>query len=357
MDVTLVTGSAGLIGSTTALRLASRSDLVVGIDNDTRGKLFGASGSVADNLQALETRLGDQYVHREVDVRNEDAVRQIFQHYGEDIVAIVHAAAQPSHDWAATDPRTDFSINAVGTFNLLEATRQFAEDATFVYLSTSKVYGDRPNQLPFVELPSRWDLPTDHPQHDGIDEDFGVDQCTHSLFGTSKLSADVFVQEYGRYFGLAAGVFRAGCVTGARHAGVEQHGFLSHLVRTVVRGDTYTILGYDGKQVRDNIHAEDLAGAIEAFLSAPRTGEVYNIGGGRRCNCSILEALSHVEELLGQPPRTGYQQAHRKADHRWYISDCSKFRRHYPGWEPEHEMEDIMMELAETALEKADRTA
>lgn len=351
MDVTLVTGSAGLIGSTAALRFVSRSDLVVGIDNDTRGKLFGASGSVADNLRTLETRLGDRYVHREVDIRDEDAVRQIFQRYGDDILTIVHAAAQPSHDWAATDPRTDFSINAVGTFNLLEATRQHAEDAIFVYLSTSKVYGDRPNRLSFVELPSRWDLPTDHPQYDGIDEEFGVDQCIHSLFGTSKLSGDVFVQEYGRYFGLTTGVFRAGCVTGARHAGVEQHGFLSHLVRTLVRGDTYTILGYDGKQVRENIHAEDLVRAIEAFVSAPRTGEVYNIGGGRRCNCSILEALSHMEELLSRPPRTEYEEAHRKADHRWYISDCSKFRQHFPDWQPEYDMDDIIEELVDASAE------
>lgn len=348
MDVTVVTGSAGLIGSTAVLRFAPRCDLVVGIDNDTRGELFGPSGSVAENVTTLEKKLGDRYRHRAVDVREQEAVNTILQRYGGDVATVVHAAAQPSHDWAASDPTTDFLINAGGTFNLLEATRTHAEGATFVYLSTSKVYGNRPNQLPFVELPSRWDLPTDHPRYDGIDEAFGVDQCVHSLFGTSKLSGDLFVQEYGRYFDLTTGVFRAGCVTGARHAGVEQHGFLSHLVKTLVRGDTYTIFGYGGKQVRDNIHAEDLVRAIEVFVSNPKPGEVYNLGGSRWANCSVIEAISAIEERVPGSPDTEYRERPRKGDHQWYISDCSKFRKHYPGWTPQYDMDDIIDELVES---------
>lgn len=350
MEVTLVTGSAGLVGSTAILRFARRSQLVIGVDNDTRGELFGANGSIVGNIRILKERLGDQYLHEFVDIRDEDAVDRILRTYGRDIEAIIHTAAQPSHDWAATDPVTDFSINAAGTLNLLEATRRYARDAVFVYLSTSKVYGDRPNRLPFVQLPTRWDLPSDHPLHGGIDEDFGVDQCVHSLFGASKLSGDVFVQEYGRYFGLVTGVFRVGCVTGARHAGVEQHGFLSHLVKTLMGGDTYTIFGYEGKQVRDNIHAEDLVRAIEAFASNPDSGQVYNLGGSRRSNCSVREAIAAVEDRMPDHAKTEYRDVPRRGDHRWYISNCSKFRKRYPEWTPRFDMEDILDELVQESV-------
>lgn len=352
MDVTIVTGSAGLVGSSAVLRFAYRGDTVVGVDNEMRRELFGPAGSVAETVALLEDRLGGRYEHRAIDVRDESAVDRILRTYGDDVRAVIHAAAQPSHDWAAGDPRTDFSINAAGTLNLLESTRAHAEDAAFVLLSTNKVYGDRPNRLPFVERATRWELPKNHPLYSGIHEDFGIDQCVHSLFGASKLSADVLAQEYGRYFGMATGVFRAGCVTGGRHAGVEQHGFLSHLVSTVVRGGTYTVIGHAGKQVRDNIHADDLADAMAAFVSEPNPAEVYNIGGGRRCNCSLVEALSNVEDLLSRPADTEYRSTPRKGDHRWYISDSGKFCEHYPAWAPEYDMDGIMEELVEAALDE-----
>lgn len=356
MDVTIVTGSGGLVGSSAVLRFAGRDDVVVGIDNDMRGELFGPAGSVADTVTFLENRLDDRYEHWAIDVRDESAVDRVLRKYGDDVRAVIHAAAQPSHDWAAGDPRTDFSINAAGTLNLLEATRAHAENAAFVLLSTNKVYGDRPNRLPFVERSTRWELPEDHPLHSGIDEDFGIDQCVHSLFGASKLSADVLAQEYGRYYGMSTGVFRAGCVTGGRHAGVKQHGFLSHLVRTVVRGETYTVIGHAGKQVRDNVHGDDLAEAMAAFVSDPNPAEVYNLGGGRRCNCSLVEALSHVEDVLSRSANTEYRSSPRKGDHRWYISDCSKFREDYPGWAPEYGMDAIIEELVEAAL-REERTS
>lgn len=352
MAITVVTGSAGLVGSSAAVRFFEQGQTVVGIDNDMRGQLFGDSGSVRPNVQYLEERLGDGYVHESADVRDESAMNRIFQTYGSDVETVLHAAAQPSHDWAAGDPATDFSINANGTLILLEATRQHAEEATFLFLSTSKVYGDQPNDLPFVERGTRWELPREHSLYSGIDESFGIDQCLHSLFGASKLSADLLVQEYGRYFDMATGVFRAGCVTGPRHAGVEEHGFLSHLVKTVVRGDNYTIFGHGGKQVRDNIHADDLAAAIGAFVAEPEPGEVFNIGGGRRCNCSLLEALSRVEDLTGRSANTSYTATPRRGDHRWYISDCSKFRSQYPSWTPEYDMETILCELVEAAAEQ-----
>lgn len=351
MSIVLVTGSAGLVGSTAALHFGAKADVVVGIDNDMRGQLFGASGSVAPNRRLLKERLGDRYAHYAVDVRDSDSLAEIFATYGSDIEAVIHTAAQPSHDWAAGNPAVDFSINATGTFRLLEAVRQQAPQATFVYLSTSKVYGDRPNRLPFVEKETRWELPPKHPQYDGIDESFGVDQCAHSLFGASKLAGDVFVQEYGRYYELKTGVFRSGCVTGPRHAGVEQHGFLSHLVKTAVRGDTYTVFGYHGKQVRDNIHADDLVAAIDAFVTDAEPHAVFNIGGGRRSNCSVLEALSLVEERTGQPTSTEYVEEHRRADHRWYISDCSRFRDRYPEWTRTYGIEAIVDELVEAVSE------
>lgn len=350
MEVTLITGAGGLVGSTAVDEFVDRSDLVVGVDNNMREEFFGETGSIADTVAELCERWGERYEHRSLDVRDRTAVQELIEKYGSDLSVVIHAAAQPSHDWAASFPRRDFSTNAVGTFNLLEAVRRHSEDATVVYVSTSKVYGDKPNRLPLVERETRWDLPGEHSQYDGITEDFGVDQRVHSLFGASKLSADLVAQEYGRYYGLNVGIFRSGCVTGARHAGVEEHGFLSHLVKTIVRGETYTIFGYSGKQVRDNIHATDLVRAFSAFINRPKPGEVYNIGGGRRSNCSVIEAIAAVEKRIGDSAATEYQAKHRKGDHKWYISDISKFRTDYPEWTPELDMDDIFDDLVGSAL-------
>lgn len=350
MKATLVTGSGGLVGSAAVDEFVDRCDLVVGVDNNMREEFFGGDASIADTVVSLSERWGDRYEHRSLDVRNRTAVEELIETYGSDVSVVIHAAAQPSHDWAASFPRRDFSTNAVGTFNLLEAVRRHAEDATVVFASTSKVYGDKVNRLPLVERETRWELPGEHPQYDGITEDFGVDQRLHSLFGASKLSADLVAQEYGRYYGLDVGIFRSGCVTGARHAGVEEHGFLSHLVKTIVRGETYTIFGYSGKQVRDNIHATDLARAFSAYINRPKSGEVYNIGGGRRSNCSVIEAIAAVEERIGESAATEYQAKHRKGDHKWYISDCSKFKTDYPEWTPEFDMDDIFDDLVESAV-------
>lgn len=350
MGVALVTGAGGLVGSAAVDEFAKRSESVVGVDNNMREQFFGEAGSIADTVAMLCERWGDRYEHQSLDVRDRTAVDELIAKFGSDLSVVVHAAAQPSHDWAASYPRRDFSTNAVGTFNLLEAVRRHSEDATVIYVSTSKVYGDEPNRLPFIERETRWELPNDHPQYDGIDENFGVDQRLHSLFGASKLSADLVAQEYGRYYGLNVGIFRSGCVTGARHAGVEEHGFLSHLVRTVVRGETYTIFGHSGKQVRDNIHATDLVRAFAAFVDQPKPGEVYNIGGGRRNNCSVLEAISAVEERIGESAVTEYQGEHRKGDHKWYISDCSKFETDYSDWTRKFDMDAIFDDLVESAL-------
>lgn len=354
MSVTLITGSGGLIGSAAVERFAREGNLVIGLENDMRRELFGENGSVAETIDDLKEALGDQYVHRSVDIRDRASVEEVVERYGSNISVVVHAAAQPSHDWAASYPRIDYSINALGTFNVLESVRRYAEESVFIYVSTSKVYGTRPNELPLIDHNTRWDLPASHPQYDGITEDFGIDQCLHSLFGASKLSADIQVQEYGRYYEMATGIFRAGCVTGARHAGVEEHGFLSHLVRTIVQGGTYEIFGYSGKQVRDNIHAADLVNAFAAFTNNPTPGEVYNIGGSRENSCSVIEAISSVEKRIPESVNTKYVPRSRKGDHRWYISDYSKFVEDYPDWSPRYDLEEIIEDLVAAELQQHD---
>jgi CDP-paratose 2-epimerase len=280
-----------------------------------------------------------------VDIRDMAGLARIFERYGADIVLIIHAAAQPSHDWAAREPLTDFSVNANGTLNLLELMRGHAADAVFVFCSTNKVYGDNPNLLPFVELEQRWEIEPGHRYEQGIDESMSLDFCKHSIFGVSKLSADMMVQEYGRYFGMRTAVFRAGCLTGSGHAGAELHGFLSYVARCVVTGKPYSIYGYQGKQVRDNLHSSDLVAAFERFYQAPRVGEVYNIGGGRFSNCSLREAITMCEQLSGRRLETRYVEQNRSGDHIWWISDSSRFRQHFPGWEPTRGVRDILTEI------------
>ncbi len=282
MSVAVITGSAGLIGSEAARYFCSQGMDVIGVDNDMRSRFFGQAASTHWQRQRLEQELGQRYRHVDADIRDSQAIDKLFQRHGQDIWLVIHTAAQPSHDWAAKEPLTDFSVNAVGTSNLLEATRRFCPGAAFIFTSTNKVYGDTPNGLPLDEQETRWEIDPNHTYVSGVREDMSIDQTKHSLFGASKVAADVLVQEYGRYFGMATVCFRGGCLTGPNHSGTQLHGFLAYLMKCVVTGEPYTVFGYRGKQVRDNIHSADLIRAFDQFFRAPRSGEVYNIGGGRR---------------------------------------------------------------------------
>jgi CDP-paratose 2-epimerase len=346
----LVTGSAGLIGSEAVLFFSNRGQ-VVGIDNNFRKVFFGEAGDTSWNVARLRT-LTPRYVHYEIDIRDADAVDRVFQAHRFD--AIIHCAAQPSHDKAADIPQLDFGVNANGTLNLLEATRRFCPGAVFVHVSTNKVYGDAPNEVPLVELERRWDYarPEDA---GGITEECRVDRCLHSLFGASKLAGDILAQEYGRYFGLKTGVFRGGCLTGPQHSGVELHGFLSYLVKAAAAGTPYTIFGYKGKQVRDNLHALDVVRAFDAFIAAPRPGEVYNLGGGRENSISVIEAIDAIQQLGGGRCHARHSDTARIGDHICYISDMSKFRRHYPGWTIEHRLDAILTEMIDAERGAAGR--
>lgn len=345
MATALVTGSAGLIGSEAVAFFCERGFTVAGIDNDMRRQFFGAEASTAWNRDRLSALYGDGYRHHDVDIRDREATSRIFDCYGSDVELVIHAAAQPSHDWAARDPHVDFSVNATGTLVMLEHVRAYCPEAVFIFCSTNKVYGDTPNRLPLWEDELRWEVEEDHPFHEGIDESMSVDHCKHSLFGASKLAADIMVQEYGRYFGLKTGVFRGGCLTGPGHSGARLHGFLSYLAKCVVTGTPYTIFGYKGKQVRDNIHSHDLVNAFHHFYSAPRVGEAYNIGGGRFSNCSILEAIALCEEISGKSLTWSYQESNREGDHIWWISQNRKFQEHYPGWRLTRAVPDILEEI------------
>jgi CDP-paratose 2-epimerase len=346
MAVALVTGSAGLIGAEASAFLAAQGLEVVGLDNDLRAYFFGAEASTAPTRQRLERSLRG-YRHLDLDIRDREGVDRLFRQHGPAIKLVLHTAAQPSHDWAAREPQTDFGVNAVGTLNLLEATRNHAPDAVFLFTSTNKVYGDAPNALPLVEQETRWEIDSAHRYAGGIDETMSVDQTLHSLFGASKLAADVLVQEYGRYFGLKTACFRGGCLTGPGHAGAELHGFLAYLAKCVLTGRRYTVYGYKAKQVRDNIHSADLVGAFWAFFQKPRVGEVYNIGGGRAVNCSMLEAIAAFERMTGQKLDWSYNETNRIGDHIWYVSDIGKFSRHYPDWRLEHDMESLLAAVIE----------
>jgi CDP-paratose 2-epimerase len=341
----LVTGSAGLVGSEAVRFFCRRGATVVGVDNNQRQYFFGPDGDTRWNNQRLQAE-HSTYVHRDIDIRDEPAIKALFTEYPFDLV--IHAAAQPSHDWAAREPYTDFTINAVGTLVLLETFRRRRPDAVFIFTSTNKVYGDRPNSLPFVETESRLELPQGHPYRHGIDETMSIDDCKHSLFGASKVAADIMVQEYGKYFGLKTGVFRGGCLTGPSHSGAKLHGFLSYLMRCCITGAPYVICGYKGKQVRDNIHAHDLINAFYQFYLNPRCGEVYNIGGGRDSNISMIEAIRRCEELSGQKMNVTYDPTNRIGDHMWWVTDFTKFRNHYPDWGLTFTIDGILAEILST---------
>lgn len=345
MDIAIVSGSAGLIGSESVRFFSEKMDKVIGIDNDLRAYFFGNNASTNWCRQDLEQKMPN-YRHVEADIRDFEALKKVFQEHGTDIKLIVHTAAQPSHDWAAKEPLTDFTVNANGTINLLELTRLYCPEAVFIFTSTNKVYGDTPNFLPLVEFENRWEIDESHPYFEhGIDEHMRIDQSKHSLFGASKVAADVLAQEYGRYFGMNVGVFRGGCLTGPNHSGAQLHGFLSYLMKCAVTGDHYTIFGYKGKQVRDNIHAYDLVNMFYHFYLNPRQGEVYNAGGGRHSNCSMKEAITLCETITGKKMNYSYAEDNRIGDHIWYISDVSKFRSHYPDWNFRYDLNDILTQI------------
>ena len=344
MSVALITGSGGLIGSESARFFHAKGFDVVGVDNDMRAYFFGAAASTSANAQQLEREL-THYRHANCDIRDALALEAVFRKFAGDIQCVVHAAAQPSHDWAAREPLTDFGVNAQGTLHVLEATRKFCPEAVFIFTSTNKVYGDTPNRLPLIELDTRWELETGYRDSDGVDEYLSVDQTTHSIFGVSKLAADMMVQEYGRYFGMKAVCFRGGCLTGPAHAGTELHGFLAYLMKCTVTGRPYSVFGYKGKQVRDNIHCHDLVNAFWYFFNNPRHGEVYNIGGGRFANCSILEAVELCEQISAKKLDWSYRESNRVGDHIWWISDNRKFQCHYPEWRCQYDLRRTLAEI------------
>jgi CDP-paratose 2-epimerase len=352
MPVAIITGSGGLIGSESVGHFVRAGYEVVGLENDMRARFFGPEASTAHTTQALVERYPAEFRTLELDIRDGEGVERAFAQYAGEIELVIHAAAQPSHDWAASDPQTDFAVNANGTLNLLEATRKHALGATFVFCSTNKVYGDLPNQLPLVELPQRLELPEDHRYYEGIDTTMSIDQSTHSLFGVSKAAADLLVQEYGRYFDMPTVCFRGGCLTGPNHAGTQLHGFLSYLMRCTMTGEKYTVFGYGGKQVRDNIHAADLVAAFEAFHRAPRAAAVYNIGGGRQSNCSMLEAIDLCQEIAGRELDWSLGEENRIGDHKWWISDLEPFKRDYPSWDITHDVRDILREIHDSGAER-----
>ena len=352
MSTVIVTGSSGLIGSETSKFFHEKGMNVVGIDNDMRSYFFGAEASTRWNTQELKSKL-NRFSHHDVDIRDQAGIEKIFAHHGSDIAAVVHTAAQPSHDWAAREPLTDFSVNANGTLTMLEACRKYAPKATFIFTSTNKVYGDTPNELPLIEKETRWELSESHAYAKfGIDESMSIDQSKHSLFGASKVAADVLVQEYGRYFEMKTGVFRGGCLTGPAHSGAELHGFLAYLVKCVVTGKPYTIFCYKGKQVRDNIHSYDLVNAFWHFFESPRSGEVYNMGGSRHSNCSMLEAIEISEKLSGKKLQFSLSDQSRSGDHIWWVSDVRKFQSHYPKWAYKYDQRAILKEIVEATLER-----
>jgi CDP-paratose 2-epimerase len=346
MSTVLITGSGGLIGSESVRHFHELGWDVLGIDNDMRRVFFGSEASTSWMSDALTSQL-PRYKHFNVDIRNEADVNHIVRDAAGDLQLIIHTAAQPSHDWAARDPMTDFGVNALGTLVLLEAMRKHAPNCTFIFTSTNKVYGDRPNYLPVVEMETRFELPEDHPWYNGVPESMSIDESTHSLFGVSKASADLMVQEYGRYFELLTTVFRGGCLTGPGHSGTELHGFLAYLMKCTIERRPYKIFGYRGKQVRDNIHSADLIAAFEEVFRNPRCGAVYNIGGGREVNCSMREAIQLCEEISGNELHTTYVDQNRMGDHIWWVSDLGRFKRAYPNWRLSYSLRSILMEIYE----------
>jgi len=344
MKTAIITGSAGLIGSESVRFFAEKGFQIVGIDNDMRKVFFGEDASTNWNRDKLKEEISG-YIHYDLDIRDKQQIERLFLEYNKDIELVIHAAAQPSHDWAAMDPFTDFTVNANGTLNLLEMTRKYCFDAVFIFTSTNKVYGDLPNFLPLIELETRWEIDKGHKYFGGIDETMSIDQSKHSLFGASKVAADILVQEYGRYFDMKTGVYRGGCLTGPSHSGTMLHGFLSYLMKCCIDGESYTIYGYKGKQVRDNIHSYDLVNALYHFYLYPRKGEVYNIGGGRSSNCSVLEAIKLCEEITEKKLKWTYVEANRIGDHIWYISNLEKIESHFPDWRQEYDLQRLLEEM------------
>lgn len=352
MSVAIITGSAGLIGSEAVLYFGAAGMDVVGVDNDMRRVFFGEEASTAWNVSNLQSTLGDHYQHNALDIRDRAAVQALLSRYGKEISLVIHTAAQPSHDWAAREPFTDFDINAGGTLNLLEATRAYCPEAVFIFTSTNKVYGDTPNRLPLVEREKRYEIEPGHSYEGGIREDMSIDQCLHSLFGASKVAADVLVQEYGRYFGMKTACFRGGTLTGPQHSATQLHGFLAYLMRCIMTGTPYTIFGYKGKQVRDAIHSTDLIRAFDEFYRAPRIAEVYNIGGGRFSNCSMLEGIELGQKIAGRELQSTYKEQNRIGDHVWWIGDNGKFQQHYPEWKQEYNIPAILQEIYDSNQER-----
>ncbi|NCO76490.1 MAG: NAD-dependent epimerase/dehydratase family protein [Cyanobacteria bacterium] len=343
--IVLITGSAGLIGSESVKYFAGLGFDVLGIDNNMRQVFFGEDASTEWNKNYLLSVYKKNYTHFDVDIRDRTSIELIFEKYSSDISLIIHTAAQPSHDWAVNDPHTDFTVNANGTLTLLESTRKYCPQAVFIFCSTNKVYGDRPNYLPLQEEELRWEIDSHHPYFKGIDETMSIDQTKHSLFGASKVAADVLVQEYGRYFEMKTACFRGGCLTGPNHSGTKLHGFLSYLMKCAITGNHYEVYGYKGKQVRDNIHSYDLVNAFYHFYQNPRIAEVYNIGGSRFSNCSMVEAIALCEEITGKKMNWSYSETNRIGDHIWWISDVSKFQSHYPDWQFKYTVKDILQEI------------
>ena len=344
MSVVLITGSCGLVGSESVKFFTSKGFDVVGVDNNYRMKFFGKDGDtrwVKNNL----IKFHKNYTHINADIRNYLALEKIYKKYKNSIKLIIHSAAQPSHDWAKKKPFVDFNINALGTLNLLNLTKKYSYNAPFVFLSTNKVYGDNPNSLPLRELNSRWEIVKKNKFFRGIDESMSLDNCVHSFFGASKSYADLIVQEYGKNEGLKTVCFRAGCITGPNHSGARLHGFLSYLVKSSLKYHSYSVYGYKGKQVRDNIHSYDLVKCFWNYFKKPRVGEVYNIGCGRKSNCSVVEALNSVESILNIKVKRIFHKTNRVGDHIWYISDTTKFKKHYPNWKQKYNIKEIIEEL------------
>src|SRR4051794_816761 len=356
MPVAIITGAGGLIGSEAVGHFVREGFDVVGIENDMRARFFGPESSTSHVTERLVAE-HPEFRWENADIRDAEAVERIFREHAGQIELVIHTAAQPSHDWAASDPQTDFGVNANGTLNLLEAARAHCPDAPFVFCSTNKVYGDTPNRLPLQSLEKRLELPEDHLYYKGIDTSMSIDSSTHSLFGVSKAAADLLVQEYGRYFHMPTVCFRGGCLAGPNHAGAQLHGFLSYLMKCTVAGEPYTVFGYGGKQVRDNIHSADLVEAFVAFHRAPRIAAVYNIGGGRESNCSMLEAIASCERIAGRELQWDLSDANRVGDHMWWISDLSEFRADYPEWRLDYDVEAILREIYEANLERWTPTA
>lgn len=346
MKIALITGSCGLVGSESVNFLIKKKFHVIGIDNNLREFFFGKDGSTLWLKQNLTKKHKKKYKHQNIDIRNYEKLNNLFKKYKKKIKIVIHAAAQPSHDWATSNPEVDFGVNANGTHNLLMLTKKYLHKKTpFIYMSTNKVYGDTPNYLEIKEYSTRYDLKHNNKFYRGIDESMSIDNCIHSLFGASKLSADILVQEYGKNFGLNTVCFRAGCITGSNHSGAKLHGFLSYLVKSCIDKGNYSIFGYKGKQVRDNIHSKDLISCFWEFYKKPTSGKVYNIGGERKCSCSIIEAIRIIEKELKIKIKINYYRQHRTGDHKWWITNNQKFKKDYPKFKITYNIKKIIEEL------------